>query len=84
MKTIKDILSQFGFVTKPQLQELAEYFPETKLVIRWGGMPRERVPADKVADRIKQVEDDDIDYVRDVFIDAQTCDLLTKAFSIEK
>ena len=84
MKTIKDILSQFGFVTKPQLQELAEYFPETKLVIRWGGMPREMVPAHKVADRIKQVEDDDIDYVRDVFIDAQTCDLLRKAFSIEK
>jgi hypothetical protein len=40
------------------------------------------VPAHKVADRIKQVEADDIDYVRDVFIDAQKCDLLRKAFSI--
>ena len=43
-------------------------FPRMKLVIKWGGMPREEALACNVADRIKWVEESNQDYVREVFI----------------
>ena len=82
MKTIRDILSQLGYIDSKQLKELAEHFPQTKVVIQWGGLPRERVPAYQVADRIKQVEDDNIDYVRSVFLTSDSTNKLREVFSI--
>lgn len=82
MKTIRDILSQLGYIDSKQLKELAETFPQTKVVIQWGGMPRERVAAFEVADRIKHVEDNDIDYVRSVFLTADSTNKLREVFSI--
>ena len=82
MKTLKDILSQFGYITKPQLEELVEHFPMTKIVICWGGLPRERVPAVEVAKKIQRVEDQGIDYCRSIFITAQDSQKLKEVFSI--
>ena len=82
MKTLKDILSQFGYITKPQLAELAEHFPATRVVIKWGGMERERVPAWQASARITEVEESDQDYCRSVFLSCKESDLLKQAFSI--
>ena len=61
MNTLKEILSQFGYITQPQLATLVDHFPQTKVVIKWGGMPRERLSACQVAERIAYVEENDID-----------------------
>ena len=82
MKTIKDILSQYGYIDANQIKELAEHFPQTQVVIQWGGLPRERIAASLCADRIKHVEDRDIDYVRSVFLCSKTTNKLKEAFSI--
>lgn len=82
MKLLKDILTQFGYITSPQAEELAEYFPCTKVVIQWGGLPRERVMVSEVAKRIKHVEDNDIDYCRSVFITAEQSRKLKEVFAI--
>lgn len=82
MKTLKDIISQMGFVNSLQCNELAEHFPHTRVVIQWGGMPRERVSAFEVAKRIKYVEDNDIDYVRQCFICAKEYNMLKEVFGI--
>tara|TARA_A100001011_G_scaffold394846_1_gene488224 strand:- start:1439 stop:1693 length:255 start_codon:yes stop_codon:yes gene_type:complete len=82
MKLLKDILTQFGYITSPQAEELAEYFPCTKVVIQWGGLPRERVMVSEVAKRIKYVEDNDIDYCRSVFITAEQSRKLKEVFAI--
>ena len=68
MKLLKEIIEQWGFVTAEQCAELAQYFPQTELIIQWGAMPRESMHADLVAQRIKEVEDSNQDYVRQVFI----------------
>ena len=68
MKLLKEIIEQWGFVTAEQCAELAQYFPQTELIIQWGTMPREPMHADLVAQRIKEVEDSNQDYVRQVFI----------------
>lgn len=82
MKTIKTILSQFGYITSPQAEELAECFPCMKVVIQWGGLPRERVMVSEVAKRIKYVEDNDIDYCRSVFITSEQFRKLKEVFAI--
>jgi len=82
MKSLKDILSQFGYITSPQAEELAEHFPCMKVVIQWGGLPRERVMVSEVAKRIKHVEDNDIDYCRSVFITAEQSRKLKEVFAI--
>jgi len=71
-----------GFINKEQMQELAEYFPNTKVVIQWGGMPRERVRACYAVDRIKSVEGDDIDYCRQCFIISENYRKLKEVFAI--
>jgi hypothetical protein len=45
-------------------------------------MPRERVSAFEVAKRIKYVEDNDIDYVRQCFICSQEYNMLKEVFRI--
>ena len=68
MKLLKEIIEQWRFVSSEQCAELAQYFPQTELIIQWGAMPREPMHADLVAQRIKEVEDSNQDYVRQVFI----------------
>lgn len=82
MKTLKDILSNFGYITKPQLAEINEHFPHMKVVIKWGGMPRERVHAWEAIERIEKVEAEDIDYCREVFLTGRDCDNLRLALHI--
>ena len=72
MKLLKTIFDQLGFIDSVQLAEFVKSFPNTQVVIRWGGLPRERARAVDVATRIAQVEDSNADYVRDVFIDTKT------------
>lgn len=68
MKTLKDIISHYGFVDSEQLKELVEHFPDMQLVIKWGQNPREQAKASEVASRIAHVESTTDDYVREVFI----------------
>ena len=82
MQTIKDILSNYGYIDKAQLAELAEHFPHMRVVIKWGGLPRERVHAYHAIERIEYVESENIDYCREVFLCGQDCDNLRKAFHI--
>ena len=82
MKVLKQIIDHWGFVDSQQLPELAKYFPDTPLVIKWGGMPREQVVASKVAERIKEVEQWDQDYVREVFICAKQMTKLKEVFGL--
>jgi hypothetical protein len=72
MKLLKEIIDQWGFVTAEQCAELAQYFPQTELIIQWGAMPREPMHADLVAQRIKEVEGSNQDYVRQVFIKSES------------
>tara|TARA_B100002019_G_scaffold177538_1_gene153278 strand:+ start:2017 stop:2187 length:171 start_codon:yes stop_codon:yes gene_type:complete len=55
-----------------------------KVVIKWGGMERERVPAWLAADRIADVEANDIDYCRSVFLSGKQYDLLKEALNVAK
>jgi len=80
MKLLKTIFDQLGFIDSVQLAELVETFPHAQVVIRWGGMPREKISAALVAKRISEVESTDADYVRDVFFDSSTMDNLRQAF----
>lgn len=82
MKTLKDILSNFGYITQPQLAEINEHFPHMKVVIKWGGMPRERVHVWEAIERIEKVEAEDIDYCREVFLTGRDCDNLRLALHI--
>jgi hypothetical protein len=71
MKTLKEVLDQMGYITAPQAEALAQWNPHLPVVIQWGGLPREQIAVSLVADRIKDVEDRDIDYCRSVFLTAQ-------------
>lgn len=82
MKLLKQIIDHWGFVDSQQLPELAKHFPDTPLVIKWGGMPREQVVASKVAERIQEVEQWDQDYVREVFLCAKQMDKLREVFGL--
>lgn len=82
MKTLKDILSNFGYINKAQLAEINEHFPHMKVVIKWGGLPRERVPVWQAIETIERVERENLDYCREVFLWSQDCDNLRKALHI--
>jgi hypothetical protein len=82
MQTLKDILSNYGYLNSAQLAEINEHFPHMKVVIKWGGMPRERVHAWEAIQRIKKVEADDIDYCREVFLTGKDCENLRVALHI--
>jgi hypothetical protein len=83
MKLLKDIIEQWGFVTAEQCAELAESFPRTELIIQWGAMPRQPMKAINVAKRIKEVEDSNQDYVRQVFIQSESFRKLKSVFGVE-
>jgi hypothetical protein len=83
MKLLKEIIEQWGFVTAEQCAELAQYFPRTELIIQWGAMPRQPMKAINVAKRIKEVEDSDQDYVRQVFIKSESMKKLREALGEE-
>ena len=53
-----------------------------KVVIKWGGMPRERVHAWEAIQRIEKVENEDIDYCREVFLSGKDCENLRIALHI--
>jgi hypothetical protein len=82
METIKNILSNYGYINSDQLAEINEHFPHMKVVIKWGGMPRDRVPAWQAIKLIKHIESNNIDYCREVFLSGADSDNLRKAFHI--
>ena len=82
MITLKNILSHYGYINSDQLAELNEHFPHMKVVIKWGGLPRERVPVWKAIETIERVERENIDYCREVFLSATDCENLRKALHI--
>lgn len=71
------ITKQWGFITAPQLAEVAKSFPQMPFVLRWSGKPREIKEAQHVATRIHHVEKIlQEDFLRDVFIEAKQMDHL--------
>ena len=84
MKILKEIIEQWGFVNKPQLEELEKHFPDMPLIIRWGAMPREQRPASEVSELIEHVEEMNQDYVRDVFITSNNMDKLREVLGVPK
>ena len=84
MKTLKDILSNYGYINKVQLAELGDssVFSHLKVVIKWGGMPREQLFVRQAIERIEKVEAEDLDYCREVFFSARDCKNLRAALHI--
>jgi hypothetical protein len=82
MKLLKEIIDHWGFIDSKQLPKLAEHFPDTPLVIKWGGMPREQLAASKVAKRIQEVEQSGKDYVREVFMCAKQMNKIKEVFGL--
>jgi hypothetical protein len=83
MKVLKEIVDQWGFVNSIQIQELEKHFPDTPLIIRWGGMPREKRLASEVEERIAHVEEINQDYVRDVFIQSEHMTKLREVLGVK-
>jgi hypothetical protein len=82
MKTLKDILANYGYINSNQLAELDEHFPHMKVVIKWGGLPRDRVPVHQAVKLINNIESKNIDYCREVFLSAKDCNNLRTALHI--
>ena len=82
MKTLKDILANYGYINSAQLAEIAEHFPHMKVVIKWVALPRERLPAYEAIETIERVERENLDYCREVFLCGQDCDNLRTALHI--
>jgi len=82
MKTLKDILANYGYINKAQLAELDEHFPHMRVVIKWGGLPRDRVPVHQAVKLINNIESKNIDYCREVFLSAKDCNNLRTALHI--
>jgi len=83
MKLLKEIVAQWGNVNAEQCQELACYFPDTPLIIKWGYLPREACPASRVAHRIEAVERLQGDYCREVFIKADSFQKLKEVLGVK-
>ena len=84
METIKNILANYGYINKAQLAELDEHFPHMKVVIKWGGLPRDRVPVHQAVKLINHIESKNIDYCREVFLSAKDCNNLRTALHIAR
>ena len=82
METIKNILANYGYINKAQLAELDEHFPHMRVVIKWGGLPRDRVPVHQAVKLIKHIESKNIDYCREVFLSSRDCNNLREALHI--
>lgn len=83
MKLIKDIIDHWGFVNSAQIEELESAFPNMELVIKWGGMQREALPACEVAERIAHVEEMNQDYAREVFIKSESFRKLKEVLGVK-
>jgi hypothetical protein len=83
MKTLKNILSRMGYITKSELAELnsSPGFSHLKVVIKWSGMPREQLFIRQAINRIEEVEASNIDYCREVFFSAEDCRWLRQSLS---
>ena len=81
MQVLKEIIDHWGFVDSKQLPVLAEAFPKTPLVIKWGMAERVRVPANQVARTIEEGEASG-DYCREVFIESSQFRKLKDVFGI--
>ena len=84
MNLLKTIINQMGFVDAEQCKELASYFPDAQLIIQWGYLPREACPAQGVAQRIKEVEDSNRDYVRQVWFTSDSMKSLREVFGVSQ
>ena len=82
MQTLKDILSNYGYINSAQLAEINEHFPHMRVVIKWGGLPRDRVPAHQAVKLINHIESKNIDYCREVFLTGKDCENLRIALHI--
>jgi hypothetical protein len=83
MKLLKEIVTQWGNVNAEQCQELASYFPDTPLIIKWGFSPREEVKACEVATRIAFGEHAQGDYCREVFMQSASFRKLKEVLGVE-
>jgi len=83
MKLLKDIIAQWGNVNAEQCRDLACYFPDTLLIIKWGYLPREQVKASQVAHRIEAVEKLQGDYCREVFIESKSFRKLKQVLGVK-
>ena len=83
MKLLKEIVAQWGNVNAEQCQELASYFPNTPLIIKWGFLPREEVKACEVAQRIALGEGAQGDYCREVFIKSESFRKLKEVLGVQ-
>ena len=77
------LTEQFGFITRPQAEELAKDFPGMSVAIRWGCGPRERTTLSQLPERLLAGERGG-DYERGVFIPAENCDMLRCSLGIKK
>ena len=82
MNTLKNILANYGYINSAQLAEINEHFPHMKVVIKWGGMPRDRVPVRQAVKLIKNIESKNIDYCREVFFASDEMSKLREVFHI--
>jgi predicted TIM-barrel fold metal-dependent hydrolase len=82
METIKNIIANWGYMNKEQLADIAENFPHMKVVIKWGGLPRERVGAWQAIETIARVERENLDYCREVFLSSKDMNKLKEALHI--
>ena len=82
MNTLVQIMANMGYITDCQLKELVDYFPHTKVVIQWGRMKREHLPAWEAIERMEKVEAEDTDYVRSVFLWSQDMNKLREVFHV--
>ena len=83
MKLLKEIIAQWGNVNAEQCKDLACYFPDTPLIIKWGYSPREEVKASEVAHRIEVVERLQGDYCREVFIQSKSFQMLKEVLGVK-
>lgn len=74
MTILKDIIDNWGYIDSVQLKTLSAELPDLPVIIKWGGMPREQIAASLAKARIAQVEEDDTDYCREVFLCTRTID----------
>ena len=81
-KLLKTIFKNYGYVNSTELSELSAELPELQLCIKWGGLPREVLPADQISKRISEVEDQNIDYCREVFIPSHVINSMLESPSL--
>lgn len=80
MTILKDIITNWGYIDSNQLKSLAAELPDLPVIIKWGGMPREQLVASKASARIAEVEGNDSDYCREVFLSSKTLDHMAESY----